>query len=109
MAGRAIRSDLTRTETNAFRARYANNAVKMNAIFANGNPAIPGTHSEGLPTNATSKIASHMLYAEGNTRVFEVRTLMPLGSVAAALTGTGSIAIVGTSVHFRSATATLER
>jgi hypothetical protein len=50
-----------------------------------------------------------MLYAEGNTRFFEVRTLKPLGSIAAALTGTGSIAIAGTSVRFRSATATLER
>jgi hypothetical protein len=65
----------------------------MNAIFTNGIPAIPGIHSAVLPTNTARKIASHTLYADGASRTFGARTLMPRGSIAAVTRGTGSMAI----------------
>src|SRR5580700_7075464 len=92
-AGRAMGSDLTRTGTNDFRARYANTAVMMNVIFTSGIPVIPGTHSAALPTSTARKIASQMLYAAAGSGFLGARTAMP--RVMMSGVSAGSMAIAG--------------
>ncbi|HEY4771877.1 MAG TPA: hypothetical protein VIH50_02500 [Steroidobacteraceae bacterium] len=97
IAGRAIRSDLTRTGANDARARYAHKTVMMKASLTSGTPVIPGIHSPALPTSMTRKMAAHMLYADdGRLIFFGARTLMLRASAPVVVSGAGSTVNVRT-------------